>query len=155
MDITFFQNKSDAKCITKDITYIKSVSGKLTDDTEVTTPSLLINGLYVEDVLPIANYAYITDWKRYYYVQGVEYHYNGFCRVDLVCDVLMSFRSEILESIGHFTRSTMYNPYAQTYDIEDKRDIDVKPFAFSFPAFPTMVLVTTKANYNEYYNGVG
>lgn len=50
----------------------------------------LENGAQLE-----ANYCYIEELKRYYFVEDVETLYNGFFRLHLYEDVLMSHKEDI------------------------------------------------------------
>lgn len=54
------------------------------------------------------NYAYIQDFGRYYFVTGREVD-GKTLYISLHVDVLMSFKNDILASVGTATRSNFYN----------------------------------------------
>lgn len=54
------------------------------------------------------NYAYIPDFGRYYFVTGREVD-GKTLYISLHVDVLMSFKNDILASVGTATRSNFYN----------------------------------------------
>lgn len=54
------------------------------------------------------NYAYIPDFGRYYFVTGIEID-GKTIYISLHVDVLMSFKNDILASMGTATRSNFYN----------------------------------------------
>ena len=59
--------------------------------------------------LPQYNYCYIPKFKRYYFVENVTFN-GGLYSYDLVCDVLASFKAEILSSTQFIERSaSLYN----------------------------------------------
>lgn len=150
MKITFYTNNSDSKVVDKDITEIGSIEGKLTSSISVRNIQIMING----DIPLDANYVFIPELNRYYYIDNVDIQYNRMPIITLACDVLMTFKDEILHSIGHFSVNTNYNPYSATYDVENRKLVSTMDFnGFAFPAYPTMVLVTSKANHSSWYHG--
>lgn len=46
------------------------------------------------------NYMYIEETGRYYFIDNVELYQDNVCKVYAVCDVLMSFKDGILNTVG-------------------------------------------------------
>lgn len=65
---------------------------KLKENTSIMNPSIIITGL---DSWTTVNYAYIPDFRRYYFIQNVTAINNTTCQMDLDVDVLASFKSSI------------------------------------------------------------
>lgn len=94
MLVSFYSNKSDNRYINKSITLIHSNIGcELKDDTNLLTPTLILTNLSNLDNI---NYVYIPDFNRYYYVTDIEFAQQRIY-ISLKCDVLMSFKNDILK----------------------------------------------------------
>lgn len=57
------------------------------------------------------NYAYIPDWRRYYYMKDISSFRNNCYDVSLKEDLLMSNRLDILNSKGELRRSADFRNY--------------------------------------------
>lgn len=91
MEITFYKNNSEPNRIDKDLTTLFTLSGTLKDETSIVDPVVLI-----ESTKPInANYAYIPEFARVYFIKDIVCVANNLWRVSMHCDVLSSFKNEI------------------------------------------------------------
>ena len=72
---------------------VASLDCKLKENTSIMNPSIIIAG---QDSWTTINYAYIPDFRRYYFVQNVTAINGTTCQVDLDVDVLASFKSSII-----------------------------------------------------------
>lgn len=85
--------------VDKAYTSLVATQGVLKDDTDLYTPSILLeSGTTVETVLSQANYAkldFSQSISRYYFITGIESVANSVYRVDLKEDVLMTFAAGI------------------------------------------------------------
>lgn len=63
-----------------------------------------------QNKIPLYNYAYIPEFKRYYFITDITYDI-GIWTLSLSVDVLASFRSDILDSEQYVLRSSnLYDP---------------------------------------------
>lgn len=110
MTITLYSNGSDAKVLNKTLTKIADIPNvRLKEYTNIITPVLLLT--LTPNVIN-ANYVYIPDFNRYYYVTNLEYQTNTTVQLTLSVDVLYSFRNAILASeITAIRSSNLYNKY--------------------------------------------
>lgn len=111
--VNFYQNKSANNVVNKDIISTINFNCVLKDDVDIIKPSLILEldntGL---NAIKISNYCYIADFNRYYYITNIIFMRNNIFKVDLSCDVLMSFKNEIKECTGIIKRqSNDYNLY--------------------------------------------
>lgn len=85
---TFYYNKSDKRYANKTLEVVyDDVELTYIDKTDITNPVIKL-GKAME---PLAyNYVYIPEFKRYYYMSQPTYE-AGFYKIQLHCDVLMSF----------------------------------------------------------------
>lgn len=92
MNIKLYYNSSDNRCINKTLELEFSIDGTLREETSIISP--IIN---IKNIEPLRyNYAYIPQFKRYYYINNIESVRNGIWRLYLDVDPLMSFKADIL-----------------------------------------------------------
>ena len=94
MNITFYKNSSEKEKIGKSLSSELTLSGNLRDECSITSPSILVEATSLVDY----NYCYIPEFKRYYFISDITSVRNNLWRVSLKCDVLESFKSDILNS---------------------------------------------------------
>ena len=92
MEIKFYYNTSDNRCIRKKLLNEFSLNGTLRDSCSLLEPVLNIH-----NTEPIRyNYAYIPDFKRYYFVKKITSLRAEMWTLELEVDPLMSFKGDIL-----------------------------------------------------------
>lgn len=69
----------------------------------ILTPIVEVSGM--SNFIPLYNYAYISEFKRYYFIEDIRYEI-GVWLISMRCDVLASFRTDILNSTQYVLRST-------------------------------------------------
>jgi hypothetical protein len=87
MQIKLYNNTSPTNKLKKSITSVLDVSGALRGETDIVNPTIRI---YAAN-LPYFNYAYIPEFKRYYYLRNVRAVRNDIFEISLQSDALMSF----------------------------------------------------------------
>lgn len=89
------------------------------------------------------NYAYIPDFNRYYFVEKIEVTPNKIYNISLRCDVLESFKNDILESSGFVNQQTTPNKYYNSdYQTEIKKEVDVIKSNVTLDTTKSTILVT-------------
>lgn len=94
MQINFYKNYSEKNKIGKSLSSGLTLNGNLRDECSITSPSILVEATSLVDY----NYCYIHEFKRYYFISDITSVRNNLWRVSLKCDVLESFKSDILNS---------------------------------------------------------
>lgn len=94
MNLRLCVNNSEKNKINKSLTAGVTLSGTLRNESNVVTPSIIIN---IENPT-IYNYAYIEDFGRYYFITDYISLRTGIWQINLKSDVLMSFKDSILAS---------------------------------------------------------
>ena len=109
MNIVLYNNKSDSRVINKSIEKISEISVILKSAQNIMSPEIMLQ----TKSLPIeANYCYISDFGRYYYINAQRLDNGNVSKIELTVDVLMSFKSMILSSTVVAERTTnKYNRY--------------------------------------------
>lgn len=100
MDIILY-NFTKRENSTKTPSNGKYVSGKLNNNCSIINPTIDFS----ENNLYNYNYAYISKFKRYYYIVDWVYK-TGYWEASLQCDVLASFKSQIGNSSQYIIRSS-------------------------------------------------
>ena len=130
MNILLYKTTNANNDLNKTISDKVELVGALREASSVIAPSILIQSN------PIGyNYAYIPEFGRYYYIKNITAFRKGAYIVDLKCDVLMSFREEILNMSGIVSRLTDGDEYAnrdvKTKCLETHRRLDFPETPFT------------------------
>ena len=106
MNITLYKTKSANNVINKKLVSEKNLGNNciLADNTSVTSPTVIIGGIKSLDSISDYNYAYIPQCHRYYYINDIIALSGGRVKLILSVDVLMSFKTDILNSTQLVTR---------------------------------------------------
>ena len=92
MEIKFYKNKSEKNKIGKVLQNELSLNGNLREESSIINPTILVE----HSNLTVYNYAYIPEFKRYYFISEMTSVRNGLWRVSLSVDVLESYKTDIL-----------------------------------------------------------
>lgn len=108
MYINLYINSSPANYVNKDITSVVSVEGTLREPTSIIDPVVVI-----QKETPMGfNYVHIPIFNRYYFVTGISSDNNNLVGISLHVDVLMTYKTEILQMEAIIKRQeSMYNTY--------------------------------------------
>lgn len=90
--ISLFKTNSENNRVIKTLTDEKQLSGELRNQTSVLNPSIRIESA---DNLSAYNYAYISEFGRYYYISDIISVRTNCWIISLRCDVLMSYSAQI------------------------------------------------------------
>lgn len=92
--LTCYQNRAENNRINKNdhLTEITTISGVLRESCSIQNPSFTIE----YDHVPDFNYINIPSFGRYYFVTNITSVGMNLWKLDLTCDVLMSFRTSIM-----------------------------------------------------------
>ena len=108
MVIQFLHNKSEYNTINKDTELIVEKTITLKNDCDLVNPYVVLK---LDNVLFLSNYAYIPQFKRYYFITGIEILSKTLVGVSLHVDVLETFKDNILAGTVHITESSNTDNY--------------------------------------------
>lgn len=108
MIVKFLKNKSEYNTINKDTELIVEKTIALKSECDIVNPYLLLK---LDDNLFLSNYAYIPQFKRYYFITGIEILSKTLVGISLHVDVLESFKADVLAGIVHITESSNNDNY--------------------------------------------
>ena len=141
MLIKMYDTKSDNNTINKVLENEREFDIKFKDRTDIINPVIILRN----DSLILSNYAYIPEFKRYYFVSRIELFPNNIYNISLKCDVLESFKKDILESSGFISQQTKnVNKYFNSdYRTEVRKEVDIYNSTVTIPTdIKETILVT-------------
>lgn len=126
MELQLSYTSNENHAITKTLNSIVSISGTLRDDSSIINPIILLEG----ESFSTYNYAYIPEFFRYYFIDEIVNFRNNLWMLRLKIDVLMSFRTGILETNCILNESEISgadpyisDPRVWVTKVKDKTDI--------------------------------
>ena len=92
------------------------------------------------------NYVYIPSLNKYYFLQNLVHVNAKIIRIQLHCDVLMTYKTDILASYGLVIQGGTINPYYSSIESESRQSIRRFAFPYKFNNNGNYVLVTITNN---------
>ena len=91
MDITLYQNISENNRVGKTLINAQTFTGNLRQSTSIINPVIMLNA----DNPTVYNYAYISAFNRYYFINKIEAYRTGLFILTMSVDVLETYKTEI------------------------------------------------------------
>ena len=140
--ISLFKTASENNRVVKTLTDEKQLSGELRNQTSVLNPSIRIESA---DNISSYNYAYISEFGRYYYITDIVSVRTNCWTISLRCDVLMSYSDQIKSITGVVVRQES-NPNKLLVDrlerLQSNKEIDILYYPDAFSKNLQFILVT-------------
>lgn len=134
-----YNTESSVNTINKIINFVTDIDVKFKDEVNIYNPTIVLK---YDDLIDF-NYIYIDKFKRYYFIEDIEVFPNKIYSLSLKCDVLMSFKDDILNSYGNITSQTNYNDYYNfNYSSEVRKEIDIYKPIEDIERGTSIILVT-------------
>lgn len=109
MDITLYINKMDKRYLIKNLTPLGSYSGLVAkDNLNILTPKIILTNLnngIVPEIMGFANYCYIPNLLRYYYIVDKELLTGQRISFSCMIDPLQTYRNAIKNCTGTAVRN--------------------------------------------------
>lgn len=105
MQIIFYKCSEPSNTINKVLTGPVTADVKIRGEIDINKFSLKVKEDFTEQ-----NYCYIPDLKRYYFIEKVERLGRVF-EISLNCDLLETFKDDILQSVARFRRNIKNGDY--------------------------------------------
>lgn len=108
MKITLYKNYSDSNEANKELVIIKETTGTIKEDCSILDPVIVMKN-FTE--LPTANYLYIDEFKRYYFIKDIVILSNGYSTISCHSDILSNALPYLLKLDAVIARQEfIYNP---------------------------------------------
>lgn len=109
-NVIFYSNKADKRVVNKGnyITRLDLKKGNFRNEIDLSNPVFRVQLDYV----PTFNYCYIDSFNRYYYITNIKCIINNLYEISCDIDVLMTYKSYILNSTQYVSRQEKeYNEF--------------------------------------------
>lgn len=103
MNIQIGSMYSPRNKIIKNYVFNYDLDGCIKEPSSVINPSILIEAPL--DLISGCNYMYIGAFNRYYIINDIKSATNTTCTVSATCDVLMSYKDDLLNCAGYIERN--------------------------------------------------
>lgn len=148
--INLYNNSSEPEVVDKSLSLQTSLQGQLKDMVSIKEPTILINA----NSIPDANYMYIPDFHRYYYITDKNLFRTNLVELHTHCDPLMSFKSGIRACNALVERQEYnYNPYLvdNLYPMDNKNTVSSKKLKgnYGFKHNNIVLTYSTAIEYNK------
>lgn len=94
MKVEFYHTADNANTINKTLQPIKTVDIIFRQAVNEASPFIIMN----RDKLTGSNYVHIPNFNRYYFISSVDNYTANLVRINLVTDLLMTYKDDILNS---------------------------------------------------------
>lgn len=94
MKVEFYHTTDNANTVNKTLQPIKTVDIIFRQAVNEATPFIIMN----RDKLNGSNYVHIPNFNRYYFISSVDNYTTNLVRINLVTDLLMTYKDDILNS---------------------------------------------------------
>ena len=124
MEMILYKTADSENVINKTKVEIHITNIELKKTISVLTPTIVLNNLSTIHLLK-SNYCYLEKFDRFYFIRDITVD-RTVIHLDLECDVLESFKTEILNSEAEINRKLGVGEYyANNVKTEIVRDIDI------------------------------
>lgn len=140
MLLKLYNTNSETNRINKVLTEETEFDVRLKDKSSVVNPVLVLKSeTYIN-----FNYAYIPKFQRYYFVDDISVFPNKMYLLTLRCDVLTSFKDDILKSYARIVEQTNSNAYYDSnLKSEVRKEVDTYMSNISFDLTADSVVLVT------------
>nr|DAH26619.1 MAG TPA: hypothetical protein [Caudoviricetes sp.] len=128
MNLKLYTNVSEKNCLGKTLINETDFQGVLREQSSIINPIIRVQSTE----LPDFNYAYVPDFKRYYFIVGIRNLSTNIWEISLGVDVLESFRNPIKQNVAIIsdTESTNLTRYieGEQWKVNVKNNTDIINF---------------------------
>lgn len=122
MQIKLYNTTDDNIKVNKTLSDEVVYNIKIKAETSIIEPTII---LQTENYIT-SNYAYIEHFNRYYYIENIVVFPSNIYNISLRCDVLMSYKDDILNSYAYIEQQTNVNEYYNSdYQSEVRKEVDI------------------------------
>ena len=125
IDLVLYSIDDNDNIINKDLGQGLSIPINLKGDFDIVNPTVILNGDFRQ-----YNYAHIPDLNRYYFIERFEQLNLKMVQLYLKCDVLETYKSDILNSVARFKRKIKGGDFNKV-NIEHSNKINITKYESS------------------------
>lgn len=142
MELILYRTQDNENVINKNIEELYRFPMTLKNDVDISQPILVLNDKGIYDFRK-CNFAYIEEFKRFYFIRSIDNVSNTIWNLNLECDVLESFKNDIFNSYAEYTRNIKEGDYQETSQNTDvRKEIDIFTSDIDLGDNKTIILTT-------------
>ena len=142
MEIKLYITEDSDTVMNKDLTLIATFDIQMRDTQNVSAPILILGEIAGVD-LKTVNYAYIDEFKRYYFIRTITVGQNNIYTLTMECDVIETYREDILNSSALISRRVAAGDYGDmAVSSEVRKEVEVFKSTRGFNEDKTIILST-------------
>ena len=142
MEIKLYITEDSDTVMNKDLTLIATFDIQMRDTQNVSAPILILGEIEGVD-LKTVNYAYIDEFKRYYFIRTITVGQNNIYTLTMECDVIETYREDILNSSALISRRVAAGDYGDmAVSSEVRKEVEVFKSTRGFNEDKTIILST-------------
>ena len=149
MTIIFYKTLSKPNEINKVLQNSFTITGNFKTDTDIIKPIIKVLNTTDFNIFDY-NYCYISELKRYYFIEDITILADKLFFISLSLDVLYTYKNAILSSVGNISR---YSQNVQSSKKDTIEDYIQNEILLSNPFSETGTMVMTALNGQEVQNG--
>lgn len=143
MLLRLFKTKDGDNVINKTLTDPYDLQIRLKAETDVINPMFMLSSVVGVDYQDY-NYCYIPDLKRYYFIDSILSVNARIWRLHLNCDVLESYKNDILSSKARLRRNIKNGDYFNaTLDSSVVSSVSIHNSDKGFTGLDNSIILTT------------
>lgn len=125
MEIVLYSTKNDDNVINKELNELYRFNIKMKNDVYLINPTIVLNDKGSMD-FRLCNYCWIEEFDRFYFIRNVRNITTTIWELVLECDVLETFKKDILNGEGDYTREITSGDYQNTNtNVDVRKTIDI------------------------------
>ena len=142
MEIKLYITEDADTVMNKDLTLITTLDIQMRDRQNVSAPILILGEIEGVD-LKTVNYAYIDEFKRYYFIRTITVGQNNIYTLTMECDVIETYKEDILNSSALISRRVAAGDYGDmAVSSEVRKEVEVFKSSRGFNENKTIILST-------------
>ena len=142
MEIKLYITEDSDTVMNKDLTLIATFDIQMRDTQNVSAPILILGEIEGVD-LKTVNYAYIDEFKRYYFIRTITVGQNNIYTLAMECDVIETYKEDILNSSALISRRVAAGDYGDmAVSSEVRKEVEVFKSTRGFNEDKTIILST-------------
>lgn len=149
MTIIFYKTLSKPNEINKVLQNGFTITGNFKTDTDIIKPIIKVLNTTDFNIFEY-NYCYISELKRYYFIEDITILADKLFFISLSLDVLYTYKNAILSSVGNISRYSQNVQSSKKDTIEDYIENEI---LLNNPFSETGTMVMTALNGQEVQNG--
>ena len=125
MELILYTTNDGENVINKDLIEKYRFNIKMKKDTDISTPTIILNDKGIMN-FELCNYCFIEEFQRFYFIKSIENINSHVWGLFMECDVLETYKNDILNSDCEINRRIKEGDYFSTsMKVETIREIDI------------------------------